>query len=603
MNTLTRKPNSSVEVTVSAPGESTKAAYEKACNELSKNVTIAGFRKGAKIPAQVLENALAAKGGRTALRAEAIKALVSQLVEPALKSEGVEPIGQPTLVKSAEELAETFVPGEPIDILIACDVWPELTWKSASDDKKAYEGLKGSYKRKPFDQAKYDVALNDLRERYAELAPSDNPLSMGDACIVNMEGFMANEDGSKGEPLPAGTASGDSVEIVLGEGRYMEGLVEGLIGATAGDTRTVSVSFPDKLKDKTLAGKRAVFDVTVLEAKIRTLPEVTDEFAKKVRADLTVEKLEAELRKAIDNEDAQAASGDRNKALSDALSEVVELEIPDTIVTQQAKEKFAMMMTEMRTGGTPDAEIKKLISPENFQKYKDIFAPDIIKDFKISMAVDEIAKIEKVEVPPYQVDEQIGQLKAEAEKENQEFDEATIRPKVEATLQRRMVFDLLAEMGDLEVIYTEETEPEFDEALLQKLADESLEREKAVVDAEVVEGEIVESSEEVIAEVAVVEESIVEEAVAEAATELEEPTEPVEEVVVEENSAMEDPVPEPEPVVEETEDEKAARYAVMSEEDRAFAILTELGIVGQTADPDSDNYDASNDDDFCDDYN
>lgn len=74
---------------------------------------------------------------------------------------------------------------------------------------------------------------------------------MGDACVVNMDGYMAAADGvSKGDPLPA-AASGDRVDVVLGTGRYMEGLVEGLVGAKVGETRTVTVSFPEvSLREK-----------------------------------------------------------------------------------------------------------------------------------------------------------------------------------------------------------------------------------------------------------------------------------------------------------------------------------------------------------------
>ena len=67
---------------------------------------------------------------------------------------------------------------------------------------------------------------------------------MGDACVVNMEGYMANSDGTKGDPLP-NAASGDRVDVVLGKGRYMEGLVEGLIGSKVGQVVQVSVAFPD----------------------------------------------------------------------------------------------------------------------------------------------------------------------------------------------------------------------------------------------------------------------------------------------------------------------------------------------------------------------
>jgi trigger factor len=250
---LERLPESAVKVTITAPGSATQAAFDKACTELSKSVSIPGFRKGAKIPAQVLENAMSAKGGRYALRTQAINDLLGELIEPALKDEhGLEPIGQPRLEQDAEEIAENFKPGEDLELDVICDVWPGVTWKEVEGKEKPYMGLTGKYERAPFDQAKFDKAINDLKERYAELAPIDNKdheLQMGDACVVNMEGFMATDDGTKGDPLP-NAASGDRVEVILGTGRYMTGLVEGLVGSKVGDTNLVKVTFPNVSIDR-----------------------------------------------------------------------------------------------------------------------------------------------------------------------------------------------------------------------------------------------------------------------------------------------------------------------------------------------------------------
>jgi len=245
--TVTRLENSAVSIDIPVPGAATKAAYDKVCSELSKTIQIPGFRKGSRIPPQVLEQNMSAKGGRNALKVQAITELVSQLVEPALKEQALDPIGQPTLRVPAEELAETFVPGEDMTLQVQCDVWPDIQWKEQAGQDKPYLGLRGKYTRKPFNQDKLDLALRDLKERYATLEPitdADYVLQMGDACTVNMEGFMATADGSKGEPLP-NAASGDRVEVILGEGRYMEGLVEGLIGAKSGDMVTISVNFPE----------------------------------------------------------------------------------------------------------------------------------------------------------------------------------------------------------------------------------------------------------------------------------------------------------------------------------------------------------------------
>jgi trigger factor len=240
--------NSAVLVHIPVPGKATKAAYDKVCRELSKKLQIPGFRQGSNLPPQVLENSMASKpGGRNALKIQAIKELVGQLVEPTMKEQALDPIGQLTLKVSAEDLAETFVPGEELMLDVQCDVWPEIRWQeSGSGKEKPYVGLTASYQRKPFNRVKLDKATMDLRERYAVLEPIadlSHALQMGDACTVNMVGYMADDNGQKGAPLP-NAASGDRVQVLMGTGRYMEGLVEGLVGAKPGDTVTVSVNFP-----------------------------------------------------------------------------------------------------------------------------------------------------------------------------------------------------------------------------------------------------------------------------------------------------------------------------------------------------------------------
>lgn len=391
---------------------------------------------------------------------------------------------------------------------------------------------------------------------------------------------MANADGGKGEKLPD-AASGDNVEVILGEGRYMTGLVEGLLGSKVSQTREITVTFPEKLRDKTLAGKKAVFDVTVLEAQKRTIPEITDEFAEKVRAGLTAESLIDELQTAVDQEDAKEFTPARNAALAKALSQVMDVEVPDTLVTNQARDKFAMMMSDMRNNGVADEEIKKQINPENFLKYKKIVKDDIVADFKVSMATDEIARIEGIEVEDYMVEEQMESIKQEMIDSKEDFDEAQIRSRVEATLQRQGVMDFLAENADLDVKFVE-GEGDFDASLMEKLAEESLAREKEIEEKSTEEtGEsatppVVEAVVEAVVEEAeaAAEEAPVAEADPEPAEEDAEPEpepEPVAEVEAEPEPEKEEAEPEPEP---EPEDRDTSS---MSVQDKAFYALMDSG--------------------------
>lgn len=315
--------------------------------------------------------------------------------------------------------------------------------------------------------------------------------------------------------------------------------------------------FPQKLRDKTLAGKKAIFDVEVLEASKRTVPELSDEFAEKVKPGLTKDALLAELKKAIDEEDSKEFVPARNAALGKALAEVMDVDVPDTLVTNQAREKFAMMMSEMRDGGVSDEEIKKQISPENFLKYKEIVKDEIIRDFKISMATDEIARLEGIDVPDFQVEEQMEAIRKDAG-DSEEFDENMIRAKVQTTLQRQAVMDWLADKSEMEVKYAEEGE-QVDEQLLEELAEQTLQRE---AEAKQVDPTVVEA--------------VVEEPVTAAPA--------VVEGKVEANPAAASPAP--------MDDD-----AELSLEEKAFRALVDSGAVEIHKSPDDPDYDKSTDDD------
>jgi len=300
-----------------------------------------------------------------------------------------------------------------------------------------------------------------------------------------------------------------------------------------------------------LAGKKAIFDVEVLEASKRTVPELTDEFAAKVKPGLTKEAILAELKKAIDEEDSKEFVPARNKALGKALAEVMDVDVPDTLITNQAREKYAMMMSDMRDGGVSDETIKKQITPENFLKYKDIVKDEIMRDFKISMATDEIARLEGIDVPDYQVEEQMEAIRKDAG-ESEEFDENMIRAKVQTTLQRQAVMDWLADKSVLEVEYSEDGE-QVDEKLLEELAEQTLQREAAAAE--------------------------VDPAVATAAA-----------ATVEEKSEVAPPATAKAPTAATKDDSNT------SLEDKAFQALVNSGAVEINLNPDDPNYDNSADD-------
>jgi len=266
-----RDPSTSSAVaTVQLSASETSLAYSKAAAAITKTVTLPGFRKGQAIPPKVLEGAL---GDKDQIRKDAIQALLTEVVAKAVEDEAdLNTIGSPTLVSTEKELLNAFIPGEPMEMKVKCDLYPDLTWTGAT--AKPYFGLTGTYVRAPFDEDRYNAAVMDLRNRAATTQVKEEagvPLALGDACIINMKGFFAADGGGKGLPLP-NAASGETVDVIMEVGRYMPGLVEGLVGKVAGDETSLAVTFPLNLNDKTIAGKDAVFEVTVQSVSARDLP-------------------------------------------------------------------------------------------------------------------------------------------------------------------------------------------------------------------------------------------------------------------------------------------------------------------------------------------
>lgn len=109
------------------------------------------------------------------------------------------------------------------------------------------------------------------------------------------QAYQVLSDGTRG-PEMRNIAAGEGVEVVLEPGRFLPGVVENLVGAKAGETRVVSVTFPDQVRDQKLAGLKAEFDIEVLSVKNRVVPQLDDEFAASIRDGLTAEDVKKEVR-------------------------------------------------------------------------------------------------------------------------------------------------------------------------------------------------------------------------------------------------------------------------------------------------------------------
>ena len=268
-------PKSSIALDIKVSKEVTNEIHLKTLAKLAKGAKVPGFRDG-KVPPQ----AVIAKLGMQKVK----EATVEQIVDAGMQHSGVgqriHTVGEARLPEELEGLAARYTVGEALDFTVEVDVYPEAPVEEAK-----YKALSVEVEREEFNQEAYDAALVKLRKQHAASVDmgASTGAAPGNALKVNMNGYLATPDGAKGEALPA-VAGGDGIEIPMEEGKFMPGLVEGLVGATQGETRDITVTFPARSSAAMLSGKTAIFEVEVLNVFRKELPEPGDDFADQVKA-------------------------------------------------------------------------------------------------------------------------------------------------------------------------------------------------------------------------------------------------------------------------------------------------------------------------------
>ena len=434
---------------VTVPGTLTRKAYDSACNRLvqeSKH-TIPGFRKGQKVPEQVLLNAV---GGPQVIINEALDILCEDALKKAIDESDVKAVGQAQLLSHPETLIAAFKPGEPIIMELTVDVYPEVVFSSS------YKGLKATVERIPPENDAVKQALEALRKKRVRLVdtPAGHKAQLDDSAIVNMKAYQMLSDGTRG-PEMKNIAAGEGVEVVLEAGRFLPGVVEGIVGQTVGSTVTIPVTFPDNIRDTKLAGLKAEFEVEVLELKQRVIPEIDDAFAKEIRPDLTAEGIKQEVVDAVNADAEERTKMNRNKALESALLEITQAEIPECWILEETRRKFALMMQEVSTQGKSEEEVKKMITKENFEKYREIALPGTIRTLQLGVATAKVAEDEKLEVDPLELQDQMDLQSIEAQRQG--MDEKALKDQLEAKLLADKVLQFLADNAD--ITYVDAKEP------------------------------------------------------------------------------------------------------------------------------------------------
>jgi len=387
------KPGSRLSVKVTVPGTRSQASYDEAINNLSRNINLPGFRKG-KVPRRVVMQQL----GTVRIKATALESLVDTVWREAIKQEALEPISQPDLSGGFEGLLATFEPGSDLTITLEADVAPTPKLKTT-------RGLTADFEPVAFEASKVDEMLEDSRKQLATVVPvEDRAAAKGDIAVLGFKGTYS-DDGSE---IEGGSA--DSMDVDLEHGRMIPGFIEGVIGMTIGETKTVDCQFPEDYPKDDARGRKASFDIELKDLKTRELPELDDAFAKQASEQETLADLRKDLEQRLRDDAERRQTSNRRDALVAALVEQLEVELPEALIQQESRNLLEQTAAQFAQQGM---DVKSLFTPELVRNLMQRSRPEAEERLRRSFALTALAEAEGIKVEEPAVEAKLEEVKKE----------------------------------------------------------------------------------------------------------------------------------------------------------------------------------------------
>ena len=354
---------SRVKLTVEIPFADLKPHLDKAYREVAQQVTIPGFRKG-KVPNMVIDQ----RFGRGMVLQEAINAALPTALEAAIIESGVTPLGEPSVeVTKLED-------GDVIEFTAEVDIRPEF-------DVPDFAGLEATVDAKRDVTEEVAERIQLLRTRFATTAEVDRAAAEGDQVTLSLVGSR------DGEPLPDATA--EDVTYIIGSGGMIDGLDEAVTGLKAGE----SAEFASTLVGGALEGEPADITVTVSKVSEQTLPEVDDEFASMISEFDSVQEMQADLTRGVEEYlSAEQVSAGRDKVL-EALVEATEFEVPEGVIAAEVASRKEQINDQLsRAGLTLDRYLEQAEEEANTaEEFWAEVEKSTLRGLKAQLILDKVA--------------------------------------------------------------------------------------------------------------------------------------------------------------------------------------------------------------------
>ncbi|MDY5577891.1 MAG: trigger factor [Lachnospiraceae bacterium] len=359
-------------LTIEAAAEEFESAVEKSYQKNKGKMSIPGFRKG-KVPRQMLEKMY----GAQIFYEDAINDLIPEVYSrEIMEAKDLEIVSQPKVDVVQAEAGKSFIFTAEVALK------PEV-------ELGQYKGLSIEKESVEVTDADVDAEIEKVRNENSRTLPVEGrPVKDGDITTIDFEGFIDGKafEGGKGTDYP----------LTIGSHSFIDTFEEQLVGKNVGEEVEVNVTFPENYQAKELAGKPALFKVTVKELKEVELPEVNDEFAQDVSEFDTLDEYKNDIKsKLTEQKETEAKNAMEDKAIA-AVIEGAKMDIPDPMVDLQVRQMADNFVRRLQSQG---------ISWEQYCQFTGITAdklfeqmrPQALKSIQSRLVLEAIVAAENIE--------------------------------------------------------------------------------------------------------------------------------------------------------------------------------------------------------------
>ena len=368
-------------LTVGVPAERVDSEVNQRLQKAAKTIRLDGFRPG-KVPMNVVRQRFG-----PGVRQEVIGEVMSQSFYEAVSQENLKPAGQPSIEpKNLEE-------GKDIEFIATFEVFPDVELVDLA-------GLKVDRPKAEVNDDDIATMIETFRKQQGSYEVVGRAAALEDQVNIDYQGTR------DGEAFEGGSAEGS--DLVLGSGRMIAGFEDGIVGMTAGEEKTLSLSFPEDYHNEDLKGAAVEFKIKLNTVQEMALAELNDEFFEKFGVtEGGEESFREEIGKNMQRELKNAIKARVKQQVMDGVVEAHEgLEIPAALLDQEISVMRKQMFQQFGgAGAAPDLDLDSLLPA-------DMFSEEANKRVKLGLVLNEFISKESLKADADKVRETIEEMAA-----------------------------------------------------------------------------------------------------------------------------------------------------------------------------------------------